>query len=112
VKLSAIALSVRLGAFAGNITVAGGLIAHGAGATAVVDPLQIAEGLTVAGVGVRTIARDSGPRSTCPLRSGYRTTKANGPIGQANEHELLSDNVRDQPPLEGVFLGVSVRVRD
>ena len=56
VKLSAIALSIKPGASARNITIAGGLITHGAGIIPLelhgtVDSLQITEGLTAAGGG-------------------------------------------------------------
>ena len=53
VKLSAIALSIKPGASARNISIAGGLITHGAGITPLelhgtVDSIRITEGLTVA----------------------------------------------------------------
>jgi hypothetical protein len=56
VKLSAIALSIKPGASARNITIAGGLITHGAGISPLelhgtVDSLHISEGLTAAGGG-------------------------------------------------------------
>jgi hypothetical protein len=56
VKLSAIALSVKPGASARSISIAGGLITHGAGIIPLelhgtVDSLQITEGLTAAGGG-------------------------------------------------------------
>jgi hypothetical protein len=56
VKLSAIALSIKPGASARNITIAGGLITHGAGIIPLelhgtVDSLRITEGLTAAGGG-------------------------------------------------------------
>ncbi len=56
VKLSAIALSIKPGASARSISIAGGLITHGAGITPLelhgtVDSLRITEGLTAAGGG-------------------------------------------------------------
>jgi hypothetical protein len=56
VKLSAIALSIKPGASARSITIAGGLITHGAGISPLelhgtVDSLHISEGLTAAGGG-------------------------------------------------------------
>ena len=56
VKLSAIALSIKPGASARNISIAGGLITHGTGVTPLelhgtVDSLQVTEGLTAAGGG-------------------------------------------------------------
>jgi hypothetical protein len=56
VKLSAIALSIKPGASARSISIAGGLVTHGAGVTPLelhgtVDSLQISEGLTAAGGG-------------------------------------------------------------
>jgi hypothetical protein len=83
VKLPAVALSIKPGGSARKISVAGGLITHGAGITPLelhgtVDSLQITEGLTASGAGFA-----GSPVTEDAVRSaGSETTKA--PPGRRN----------------------------